>query len=156
MSSNHQSTDYTLISSHENCEVRQKIANKQNGLFSKATFKTGDLIVAFEASSIVDTPNYLTVQISEQQHIHLLPEYLQFVNHSCEPNVIFNTTTMQLESVREIAIGEELCFFYPATEWKIAQEFTCYCGKPNCIGYSHRYFKTISTHRLYYMHAGTT
>jgi hypothetical protein len=41
---------------------------------------------------------------------------------------------MQLECVRDIAIGDELRFFYPATEWRIAQEFICHCGKPNCIG----------------------
>lgn len=128
------STDYIIISKHENCEVRQQLANKQNGLFSNAAFKTGDLIVAFEASKIVDEPNYLTVQISEHQHIHLLPEYLQFVNHSCEPNVLFNATTMQLECVNDIAIGDEFRFFYPATEWRIAQEFSCQCGSTNCIG----------------------
>ena len=134
MSSNSGSTDYIIISKHENCEVRQQLSNKQNGLFSIASFKKGDLIVAFEASKIVDEPNYLTVQISENKHIHLLPEYLQFVNHSCEPNVIFNTTTMQLECVSAIAAGDELCFFYPATEWKIAQEFNCHCGTAKCIG----------------------
>jgi hypothetical protein len=134
MSSNSSSTDDIIISKHENCEVRQQQANKHNGLFASAAFKTGDLIVAFLPSKIVDTPNYLTVQLSEDKHIHLLPEYLQYVNHSCEPNVLFNTTTMQLECVRDIAIGDELRFFYPATEWRIAQEFICHCGKPNCIG----------------------
>jgi hypothetical protein len=62
------------------------------------------------ASKIVDTPNYLTVQISETKHIHLSPEYLQYVNHCCEPNVLFNTTTMQLECISDIEAGEELRF----------------------------------------------
>jgi hypothetical protein len=134
MTSTFRSTDFIKISKLENCEVRLNKKNQQNGLYAKAAFKAGDSIVAFTASKIVETPNYLTIQISENQHIHILPEYLQFVNHSCEPNVLFNTTTMQLECVNDIEVGDELCFFYPATEWRIAQQFICNCGKPNCVG----------------------
>ena len=125
---------FILISQHEHCEVRQNKENNQHGLFANASFKVGENIVAFNASKIVDTPNYLTVQISETKHIHLSPEYLQYVNHCCEPNVLFNTTTMQLECISDIEAGEELRFFYPATEWRIAQQFVCNCGKPSCVG----------------------
>ena len=125
---------FILISSHEHCEVRQNNENNQQGLFANVSFKVGQNIVAFNASKIVDTPNYLTVQVSEHKHIHLSPEYLQYVNHCCEPNVIFNTTTMQLECISDIEAGEELRFFYPATEWRIAQQFVCNCGKPSCVG----------------------
>lgn len=128
------STDFITISKHENCDVRLNKKNNQNGLFSNEVFKTGDSIVAFKSLKIVETPNYLTIQLSENKHIYLLPEYLQYVNHSCEPNVLFNTTTMQLECVSDIEVGDELCFFYPATEWRMAQQFVCTCGKPNCIG----------------------
>jgi len=41
---------------------------------------------------------------------------------------------MQLECVTAIEQGEELRFFYPATEWKMAQQFVCNCGKPSCVG----------------------
>ena len=125
---------FILISSHEHCELRQNKENNQHGLFANASFKAGSNIVAFNASKIVDTPNYLTVQVSEHKHIYLFPEYLQYVNPCCEPNVIFNTTTMQLECISDIETGEELRFFYPATEWKIAQQFVCNCGKASCVG----------------------
>jgi len=125
---------YLIISQHEHCVVKEHRENNQHGLFAKTAFKTGSTIVAFDASKIVDKPNYLTVQISETKHIHLFPEYLQYVNHSCEPNVLFNTSTMQLECIAEIEAGDELCFFYPATEWIMAQQFICNCGKPNCVG----------------------
>ncbi len=134
MSLHQNSNDFVTISLHENCEVKQNKVNKQYGLFANAPFKAGENIVAFDASKIVDTPNYLTVQLSETKHIHLTPEYLQYVNHSCAPNVLFNTSTMQLESLNDIEAGEELCFFYPATEWRMAQQFVCNCGKPNCVG----------------------
>ncbi len=125
---------FILISEHEHCVIKKNVNNEQHGLFANASFKVGENIVAFNASKIVDTPNYLTVQVSEHKHIHLFPEYLQYVNHCCEPNVIFNTTTMQLECVSDIEAGDELRFFYPSTEWSMAQQFVCNCGKPNCVG----------------------
>lgn len=30
--------------------------------------------------------------------------------------------------------GEELTFFYPSTEWHMAQPFECRCGKSVCMG----------------------
>ena len=122
------------ISSHPNCEVKQHLSTEQNGLFATTAFSKGDIIINFGSSKIIDTPNYLTVQVEEDKHIHLSPEYLQYTNHSCEPNVLFNTSTMQLECLTDIAIGEELTFFYPATEWIISQTFNCHCGKPTCVG----------------------
>ncbi|MCX6289029.1 MAG: SET domain-containing protein [Bacteroidetes bacterium] len=123
-----------LISSHPNCEVKQHLLTKQNGLYTTAPFCKGDIIIDFGSSKIVTTPNYLTVQIGEDKHIHLSPEYLQYTNHACEPNVLFNTSTMQLECLTDVAIGDELTFFYPATEWEISQTFNCHCGKPACVG----------------------
>ncbi len=123
-----------FISGHPNCEVKQNRLNEQIGLFATTSFSKGDIIIDFGSSKMVDTPNYLTVQIGEYKHIHLSPEYLQYTNHSCEPNVLFNTTTMQLECLTNIAIGDEITFFYPATEWMISQKFNCHCGKPSCVG----------------------
>ena len=122
------------ISSHPDCEVKRHLSNNQNGLFASTPFKKGDIVIDFSSSKIVDTPNYLTVQIAENKHIHLSPEYLQYINHSCEPNVLFNTSTMQLECLTDIEIGDELFFFYPATEWKMSQVFNCHCGKASCVG----------------------
>lgn len=31
--------------------------------------------------------------------------------------------------------GQELTFFYPSTEWNMAQGFDCFCGSRNCCGY---------------------
>lgn len=126
--------NYQNVSQHDFVEVKKNTTTQQHGLFALRAYEKGDIIVAFDASKIVDTPNYLTVQISDTKHIHLSPEYLQYVNHCCAPNVIFNTSKMILECINDVSIGDELCFFYPATEWKIAQTFQCHCGSSNCIG----------------------
>jgi hypothetical protein len=128
------SSQLKVIEVLDYCEVRIDIENAHKGLFSRKNYSKGDLIIGFGSTKLVETPNYLTVQIAIDQHIHLSPDYLQFINHSCNPNVLFNTTTMELESVRDVIAGDEFTFFYPATEWKMSQKFECHCGEKNCIG----------------------
>jgi hypothetical protein len=127
-------TPYRIISTHNTVEVRKNISNQQNALFSLCTFIPGDVISDFSAGTISPTPTYLTIQIDVEKHISLQPTYLQYTNHSCNPNVFFNTTTFQLIAIKELNIGDELVFFYPSTEWKMTQPFDCYCGSVQCIG----------------------
>lgn len=125
---------YRRISHHGIAEVRQKIVNEQNALFALRSFQPGDVIADFSAGTIAAEPTYLTVQVGDAKHITLQPEFLQYINHSCAPNVFFNTTTMQLVALKEIQREEEMVFFYPSTEWKMTQSFNCYCGSPACLG----------------------
>jgi len=55
------------------------------------------------------------------------------MNHSCNPNTILDTARMLVFASRDIAVGEELTFFYPSTEWEMSAPFVCMCGAPNCI-----------------------
>lgn len=125
--------NYRFISDHAFAQVGQSFLNKQNALFAKQSFQPGDMIAEFSAGSIASEPTYLTVQVDEGNHITLQPEFLQYINHSCDPNVFFNTTTMQLVALKEILPEEEMTFFYPSTEWEMIQPFSCYCGSPNCL-----------------------
>ena len=95
----------------------------------------GEVICKFGNKEILDRPNYLTVQIGDSQHIMLDPEYLHYINHSCSPNVFFDTENMVLIALRNIEIGEEFTFFYPSTEWSMDRGFDCICQSENCLGY---------------------
>ncbi len=125
---------YRTVSNHVIAERRQKISNNQNALFATQSFQPGEVIADFSAGTIAAEPTYLTVQVGIRKHITLQPEFLQYINHSCEPTVFFNTTTMQLVALKEVKAEEEMTFFYPSTEWKMTQAFNCYCGSPACIG----------------------
>ena len=125
--------NYRFISDHVFAHVGQSFSNKQNALFAKRSFQPGEMIAEFSAGSIASEPTYLTVQVDEGKHITLQPEFLQYINHSCDPNVFFNTTTMQLMALKEIRSEEEMTFFYPSTEWEMIQPFSCYCGSQNCL-----------------------
>lgn len=125
---------FRTISNHVVGEVRRKLSNGQNHFFAIRSFKPGDVIATFAAGTISAEPTYLTVQVGIRKHITLDPEFLQYINHSCDPNVFFNTTTMEVVALKHISAEDELTFFYPSAEWKMAQSFDCYCGSPKCLG----------------------
>lgn len=127
-------TAYQSISHHMIAEVRRKISNGQNALFALRGYQPGEMITGFSPGTISAEPTYLTVQVGTRKHITLEPEFLQYINHSCDPNVFFDTTSMQLLAIKELKEGEELTFFYPSTEWRMTQRFNCYCGSPFCLG----------------------
>jgi hypothetical protein len=124
---------HRFISDHGIAEVRQHFSNQQNALFALQSFQAGEVIAEFYAGTIAAEPTYLTVQVDVGKHITLQPEFLQYINHSCEPNVFFDTTLMQLVALKSIGAQEEMTFFYPSTEWKMTQPFNCYCGSANCL-----------------------
>jgi hypothetical protein len=83
---------------------------------------------------VLDHPTRFTLQLDEVTHILLSPEPLWYCNHSCDPNIFFDTEAMEVVCLRDIAEGEELRFFYPSTEWSMAEPFACFCGGPGCLG----------------------
>jgi hypothetical protein len=125
---------YIPVSNHEIAEVRRQISNQQNALFALRGYRPGEVIAKFSAGTISAEPTYLTVQVGTRKHITLQPEFLQYINHSCDPNVFFDTSSMELVALKEVEEGEEMTFFYPSTEWKMTQTFNCFCGSPVCIG----------------------
>ena len=87
----------------------------EKSLHSCVKFMPGDTIAKFCIKARVEQPNYLSVQIDDKQHILLAPEFLQYINHSCDPNVFFDTRNMVVTCLRKIDIGEAITFFYPST-----------------------------------------
>lgn len=93
----------------------------------------GEVIVRITGHREVAVADRFTVQVGADAHIDQLGS-LTYLNHSCAPNVIFNTTELTLTAIGDIAAGEELCFFYPSTEWQMAEPFDCLCGATTCVG----------------------
>jgi hypothetical protein len=108
-----------------------KTENKFRTLITKEDYKMGDVICAMPSENITDKPNRFTVQIAKDKHTHV--GKLAALNHSCDPNVVLDTERMLMIARRDIQKGEELSFFYPATEWEMQAPFICLCGSANCI-----------------------
>ena len=122
-----------IVSEHEFARVQMNPATNQKSLHILKSFKSGDVICDFSAGTVQSHPTYLTVQVGEDKHITLMPEFLQYINHSCDPTAFFDTTTMKLMCLKDLKAEDEVTFFYPSTEWEMAQPFTCHCGSSNCL-----------------------
>ena len=122
-----------VISNHGFAEIRINIKSNQKSLHAVSGFNNGEVISVFSAGEVCSSPHYLTVQTGKERHITLVPQFLQYINHSCDPNVFFDTASMQLKALKNISVNEEFSFFYPSTEWDMAQPFYCYCESQNCL-----------------------
>ncbi|MDQ2718790.1 MAG: SET domain-containing protein-lysine N-methyltransferase [Bacteroidota bacterium] len=123
----------TRISHHGFVTLYENKETEEKALHANVNFKSADVFATFEASEILHAPNKYTVQVSETTHIILQPEILQYINHSCNPNVFFNTSTFELSALKDIARGDELTFFYPSTEWLMESPFKCFCQSDKCL-----------------------
>jgi len=110
-----------VISRHKFADVVQNSSSGQKSLHATVSFSPGDVICPFSAGVTQDYATYLTVQTGTSTHITLMPEFLQYINHSCAPNVFFDTAAMQLVCLSALQPGDEMTFFYPSTEWDMAQ-----------------------------------
>ncbi|HLG39474.1 MAG TPA: SET domain-containing protein-lysine N-methyltransferase [Chitinophagaceae bacterium] len=125
---------YRFISDHVFAVVWQNLVNNQKSSFAQQAYMPGDIITPFSGKEVFSKPTYLTLQVDVDRHIMMHPEHLQYINHSCDPNVFFDTYSMQVIALRRIEEGDELSFFYPSTEWDMAQPFKCFCGSHRCLG----------------------
>jgi len=80
---------------------------------------------------------YSSVQTGPDTHIELNSDLL-YCNHSCDPSLVFDMAKMEVRVVeeRDLRVGDLLTFFYPSTEWNMAQPFECICGAGpgKCLG----------------------
>ncbi len=89
----------------------ENIITKEKSLHAAVGYNKGDVFATFEALERIPHPNKYTVQVNENLHITLYPEFLQYINHSCNPNIFFDTAKMELSCLQDIAAGDEFTFF---------------------------------------------
>ncbi|KAL8674833.1 MAG: hypothetical protein Q9168_000814 [Polycauliona sp. 1 TL-2023] len=78
---------------------------------------------------------WMSVEAADGTHIDLNSD-LFFVNHSCAPSLEYDVNRMEVRVSRDRDLheGDPLTFFYPSTEWDIAQPFECTCHDVLCLG----------------------
>lgn len=133
-------------------EIRECPTTGSKSLQATVNLMIGQVLSSFGAKYIGNQPNYLSVQIDDEHHIMLDPEWLQYINHSCDPNVVFDTRKKEVIVVRPIEKGEEITFFYPSTEWSMDRAFDCLCNSDNCLqtiqGAAHLSLEILSNYQL--------
>jgi D-alanine-D-alanine ligase len=104
------------------------------GVVARRAWAAGDAVSPIVWGEPVPEPSRWTLQLGDGAHADPGPFELRFVNHSCSPNVYFDIQADVLRALRAIEPGDELCCFYPATEWTMAEGFECQCGAAECLG----------------------
>ena len=102
------------------------------GLRTDREFRRGDVVCRIPCTARRDRASRHTVQLDAATHVEV--GLLSTLNHSCDPNIRLDTSRMLVVAERDIAAGEELTYFYPSTEWEMAEPFACRCGSPACLG----------------------
>ncbi|KAK8075431.1 hypothetical protein PG997_010094 [Apiospora hydei] len=97
----------------------------------------GALFARITGVTSVSTPSYSTTQAGRNLHLELNSN-IHFVNHSCAPTLEWDMehVEMRVNRQRDLKKGDMLSFFYPSTEWILAQPFDCWCGagEGKCFG----------------------
>ena len=123
-------------------EGRLKADESGNSIFALEPIKKGELIavfggVVYEWETFIHLPDrerMLCLQV-EDRHF-LVPRPIgegDYVNHSCNPNAGLSGQ-IGLVAMRDIKIGEEVCFDYAMCDTMPYDEFNCLCGASTCRG----------------------
>jgi len=113
-----------------------------HGVFATEPIARGELIAVWggtvitrEMVSRLDAEQKrLVLQVEEDLFIYSLTEGpSDWVNHCCKPNAGLRGQ-LTLVALRDIAVGEEICFDYAMSDGSDYDEFECQCGAVNCRG----------------------
>jgi len=113
-------------------EVRYSPLAFASGAYSLINANAGSQFTRITGTSPA-TKTYTSVQIGPRDHIELNSD-LVYCNHSCAPSLEFDMKKFEIRVVKgkDLKIGDPLTFFYPSTEWDMAQPFDCNCGAKEC------------------------
>jgi hypothetical protein len=124
-------------------EVRAEPEKGGFGVYAIEAVAAGE-VVSVWGGYIVNTEQLATLPHDVQQHSVQIEEGLysatiggaetaDFINHSCDPNLGLRGQ-ITLVALRDIEVGEEVCFDYATTDCTPYDEFECRCGSAACRG----------------------
>jgi uncharacterized protein len=125
---------------HPDAEVRS--ANRKGlGIFATRPIPAGTTVAGFggnvversEFETLDDDLQTHSIQMDERLYLVSLPPYApaDYVNHSCDPNCGIIGSALVV-AMRDIAVGDEICFDYAMSDTNDYDEFVCECGAPSC------------------------
>ncbi|CAI7658069.1 unnamed protein product [Penicillium viridicatum] len=116
--------------SHPNqLEVRKGDEPYSSSARSLVNLPAGSHFAKIDTATEAKHTTYTSVANGKNCRIELNSD-LVYCNHSCRPSLIFDMSRFEVRVAddRPLAIGDELTFFYPSTEWEMVQPFQCNCG----------------------------
>jgi hypothetical protein len=112
----------------------ERIGDGHVRLVARVAFRAGDVLSPLTIAERLEAPLRHTLQAGEAEHVLVDPPELRLVDHHCEPNAFFDLDRGELVALADVAPGDPVTAFYPATEWSMAEPFACHCGALRCLG----------------------
>jgi len=130
----------------QHVEVRS-IPKKGRGIFAKRDFKKGEVVFEIFGNTIDYATDY-TIPLNEKEKVEprTNKSIVQYMNHSCEPNIHPQKDGRKYLAMRDIQSGEEVVTNYAFFGFEFGQEktiggseqitldLTCHCGTAHCKG----------------------
>ncbi len=107
--------------------AREKVRAKEVLVVWGGEVVTGDML-----HDMSDDKHRLSIQIEEDLYLVTGEEGpADWVNHSCDPNAGL-VGQIALVALRDVRVGEEICFDYATSDGSRYDEFECHCGGKTC------------------------
>jgi hypothetical protein len=110
------------------------------GVFARDKVRANDVLVVWGGEVVTgkmlnamsEDKHRLSIQIEEDLYLVTANEGpADWVNHSCNPNAGLLGQVV-LVALRDIRVGEEICFDYATSDGSPYDEFECGCGAKTC------------------------
>jgi SET domain-containing protein len=117
----------------------QNTANRGKGLLATEPIQKGELVLIvggdiISSEQLANLDHTYSIQVEE--NLYIAPIGIQkayHINHSCEPTAA-PIGQITFFALRDIAVGEEICYDYAMTDGTPYDEFECFCGSQHCRG----------------------
>lgn len=118
--------------------IRKHSAIHGFGIFAASNILKGEVLYKAPMDSILPAPKRRCAFIGNERWLND-PKVLNWINHSCDPNALFDIAHEQprLVALRNIFAGEEITCDYDRTEMS-ESEVNCNCGSLRCRKKFHR------------------
>lgn len=114
-------------------------------LVATELIEEGEVVLRCSPEEVQVESTWRTLQLGFARH--LKNELLDFMDHSCAPNVGLDVDTLEFKALRPIEPGTAITLFYPGAEVELAQGFDCHCGAAACLGLLRGGFY-LTTHQM--------
>ncbi len=118
------------------------ISEGHRGLFARQPIKMHEVLVVWGGEIVTyqtlcqlpTKQQQLSIQVEDNLYLVTTKEGPgDWANHSCNPNAGLDGQ-ITLRAMRDIAVGEQICFDYAMADSSNYDEFDCQCGGANCRG----------------------
>jgi hypothetical protein len=134
--------DYDEPTSHLSPALGSRPVNGGRGVFAKRRIRAGEVLAVWGGEVMPERrfnqlpPERQRISVQIEEDLYLAPAVegpAEWVNHSCHPNAGV-LGQVSLVAMRDIEVGEEVCYDYAMSDGSPYDEFTCHCGAPQCRG----------------------